>query len=125
MNLSAFSGGADLAVTKNWIQEIKKLLTVLHCTDEQRVLYATYRLMDKAERWWTTVKLLKEQRTILVAMSWCQFIEIFFDRYFPAIIREAKVEEFLNLTQGHLTIQQYLAKFIELSHFAPYIVPEG
>ncbi|XP_057975393.1 uncharacterized protein LOC131162814 [Malania oleifera] len=34
------------------------------------------------------------------------------------------MEELLNLMQGHLMVQQYVAKFTELSRFAPYIVPD-
>ncbi|XP_057954041.1 uncharacterized protein LOC131148343 [Malania oleifera] len=56
-------------------------------------------------------------------MTWSRFEEVFFDRYFSTTTREAKVEEFFNLTQRHRTVQQYVAKFIELSRFAPYIVP--
>ncbi|XP_057953965.1 uncharacterized protein LOC131148258 [Malania oleifera] len=56
-------------------------------------------------------------------MTWSWFKELFFNQCFPTTIREAKVKEFLNFTQGHLTVQQYTTKVIELSHFAPYIVP--
>ncbi|XP_057962330.1 uncharacterized protein LOC131153899 [Malania oleifera] len=94
MNPMTFSRGADPVVAENWMQEIDKILMVLHCTDEQRVLSATYKLT-----------------------------EIFFDHYFPATVREAKVAGFLKLTQGNLMVQQYVAKFIEDSRFAPYVVP--
>ncbi|XP_057962212.1 uncharacterized protein LOC131153770 [Malania oleifera] len=90
MNPLAFSGGADPAVTENWMQEIKKILKVLHCTDEQRVLYATYKHTNEAKRWWMTTRLLEEQRQVPVAMTWCRFKEIFSDRYFSATVREAK-----------------------------------
>ncbi|XP_057954089.1 uncharacterized protein LOC131148401 [Malania oleifera] len=69
------------------VREIEKILTMLHCIDEQRVLYATYKLIGAVERWWTAVKLLKEQRP------------------------------------GQLMVQQYTTKFIKLSRFAPYMVP--
>ncbi|XP_057972732.1 uncharacterized protein LOC131160871 [Malania oleifera] len=122
MNAQAFSRAVDPAVAKNWMQEIEKVLTVLHCTDEQRVLYAMYKLIGEAEIWWMAMKLLEEQRPILEPMTWSRFREIFFDRYFPSTIREVKVQEFLSLTQGSLTVQQYATKFIKLSRFAPYIV---
>ncbi|XP_057954119.1 uncharacterized protein LOC131148436 [Malania oleifera] len=34
------------------------------------------------------------------------------------------MEEFMNLTQGSLTVQQYAAKFQELSRFAPFMIPD-
>ncbi|XP_057951040.1 uncharacterized protein LOC131145879 [Malania oleifera] len=36
---------------------------------------------------------------------------------------EKKIEEFTNLTQGDITVAEYAAKFVELSHFAPFFVP--
>ncbi|XP_057972745.1 uncharacterized protein LOC131160887 [Malania oleifera] len=123
MNPPTFSGGADPIVAKNWILEIEKTLTVLYYIDDQGVLYATYKLMGDVERWWTTVRLLEEQRPVPIAMTWSRFKKVVFDRYFPATVRIAKVDEFLNLMQGHLIVQQYVANFIELSCFAPYIVP--
>jgi hypothetical protein len=44
--------------------------------------------------------------------------------YFPRIVREAKAREFMNLVQGSITIAQYAAKFIELSKFALYVIPD-
>ncbi|XP_057975310.1 uncharacterized protein LOC131162724 [Malania oleifera] len=124
MNPPTFSGGANLTIAENWVQEIEKILPVLHCADDQKVLYATYKFTGEAERWWTTMKLLEEQRFVLAIITWSRFKESFFDRYFSATIREAKVAKFLNLTQGNITVQQYAAKFIELSCFASYIVPD-
>ncbi|XP_057954103.1 uncharacterized protein LOC131148418 [Malania oleifera] len=106
------------------MQKIEKVLVVLQCTEEQRVLFATYKQIGEVERWWTAIKLLREQRAVPIAMTWFQFRELFFDRYFSATTRETKVEEFLNLKQGQQTVQQYAARFIELSRFVLYIVPD-
>ncbi|XP_057954132.1 pre-rRNA-processing protein SRD1-like [Malania oleifera] len=57
-------------------------------------------------------------------MTWSHFGEIFFKWYFPTTVRSAKALEFLYLTQGPLTVQQYASRFIELSRFAPYLVPD-
>jgi hypothetical protein len=41
---------------------------------------------------------------------------------FPQTIRQAKAQEFTDLVQGSMTVEEYVAKFIELSQFAPYLV---
>ena len=51
-------------------------------------------------------------------MTWAEFHELFMGKYFPATTRHAKVQEFLELKQGTMTVMEYLAKFIELSRFA-------
>ncbi|XP_057953934.1 uncharacterized protein LOC131148224 [Malania oleifera] len=61
-------GGTDLAVAKNRVKEIEKVLIVLQCTEEQRVLFVTYKLAREVKRWWNAVKLLEQQRTILSSL---------------------------------------------------------
>ncbi|XP_057975372.1 uncharacterized protein LOC131162790 [Malania oleifera] len=124
-------GGSDsdvvlCSVAHQVIAEIAQssIEQVLHCTDEQKVQYATFKLIGEAEQWWSAVKLLEEQRLVLVALTWGHFKEIFYDCYFLTSIRDAKMEEFLNLIQGHLTMPQYAAKFVELSRFAPFMIPD-
>ncbi|XP_057975375.1 uncharacterized protein LOC131162793 [Malania oleifera] len=111
-------------MTKDWVQDIEELLVVLHCTDEQRVQYTTFKLIGEGKRWWRAVKLVEDQRSGPSVTTWSYFREIFSDRYFPASTKEAKSKEFLNLTQWHLTVQQYRTKFVELSRFTPYMVSD-
>ncbi|XP_057961589.1 uncharacterized protein LOC131168476 [Malania oleifera] len=121
---SAFVGGTDPVRAENWIQEIEKILGVLNCTEKQKVTFATFKLAGEAERWWGSVKQMEEHRPIPIVLTWARFKELFFERYFPATMRNAKMEEFMNLTQGSLTVQQYAAKFQELSRFAPFVIPD-
>ncbi|XP_057975279.1 uncharacterized protein LOC131162690 [Malania oleifera] len=123
MNPTAFPGSANPIMAENWMQEIEKILSVLHCTNEQKVRYATFKLIGEVERWWSVVKLPEKQRLVPVALTWGHFKEILFDHYFLASAINAKMEEFLNLTQGQLTVPSYATNFVELSHFAPFIIP--
>ena len=57
-----FAGATDPMVVENWLLKMEKLLKVLHCTDSQKVEYATFALEGPAERWWAgTEVLLKEE----------------------------------------------------------------
>ncbi|XP_057975235.1 uncharacterized protein LOC131162644 [Malania oleifera] len=75
MSLPAFVGGADPIITKDWIQEMEELLIVLHCTDEQRVQYATFKLVGEVKRWWRLTKLVEEQRPGYSSIIWSHFRE--------------------------------------------------
>lgn len=44
------------------------------------------------------------------------------ERYFPHEKREVKVEEFTNLKQGNIRVEEYYFKFTVLSKYAPYLV---
>ena len=55
-------------------------------------------------------------------MSWEVLIRAFFDCNFPREKREAKVEEFINLCQGGMTVQEYSLKFTKFYKYAPSLV---
>ena len=50
-------------------------------------------------------------------MAWLNFENLFLNKYFEEASKDAKVEEFLELTQRSPTIAEYEAKFVELSLF--------
>ncbi|XP_057958621.1 uncharacterized protein LOC131151395 [Malania oleifera] len=98
-------------------------MIVLDSTDGQKVRYAAFKMTGDIKRWWLSVKLLEEQRLVKIALTWERFKELFFDRYFRFSIKEEKIEEFTNLTQGNMTVGEYAAKSMELSRFAPFLIP--
>ncbi|XP_057969581.1 uncharacterized protein LOC131158740 [Malania oleifera] len=121
---SAFVGSADQVHVENWIQEIENILDVLNYMENQKVTFATFKLAGEAVRWWVSVKKMEELRPIPIALTWARFKELFFEWYFLATVRNVKMEEFMNLTQESLTVQQYTAKFQELSRFDPFVIPD-
>ncbi|XP_057969573.1 uncharacterized protein LOC131158731 [Malania oleifera] len=120
----SFFGGADPVVAENWVRDIEDMLAVLLCIEEKKVPFVVFKLTGEAKCWWSSVRLLEEQRPKLVAVTWSHFRELFFKRYFPATIKKAKAVEFLYLTWGYMTVHQYAVRFIELSQFASYLVPD-
>ncbi|XP_057951059.1 uncharacterized protein LOC131145895 [Malania oleifera] len=122
MNPPAFIGGPDLVAVENWAQEIEEIMVVLDCTDEQKVCYAAFKMTGDVKCWWLSVKLLEEQKLVNISLTWQRFKELFFDRYFLLSIREENIKEFTNLTQGNMTIREYVEKFVELSRFGLFLI---
>ena len=50
------------------------------------------------------------------------FQTAFLERFFPRKMREAKVEEFINLKQGSMTVNEYSMKFLKLLSYATSLV---
>ena len=56
-------------------------------------------------------------------VTWERFAKLFCDKYLGESRLAGKVREFLSLRQGRMSVVKYTAKFDELAHFAPTIVP--
>ncbi|WMV19103.1 hypothetical protein MTR67_012488 [Solanum verrucosum] len=48
--------------------------------------------------------------------------KIFAVMFFPRELRKAKAQEFMNLRQGSMSVQEYGLKFTQLSRYAPHMV---
>ncbi|KAA0049950.1 ty3-gypsy retrotransposon protein [Cucumis melo var. makuwa] len=57
-------------------------------------------------------------------ITWEQFKESFYSKFFSTNVKYAKQQEFLNLEQGDMTVEQYDAEFDMLSRFAPDVVKD-
>jgi hypothetical protein len=124
-NPPTFAGETDLMVAENWLLKMEKLLKVLHYTDSQKVEYATFTLEGPAERWWAgTEVLLKEELGENARITWDKFKEVFNETYFPEVVSDRKAREFFDLVQGSMTVEEYAVKFIDLSRFAPHLIPD-
>jgi hypothetical protein len=53
------------------------------------------------------------------AIMWQEFIDAFHDYHILDGIIEIKEEEFRNLRQGSMTVNQYIQKFTKLARYAP------
>ena len=65
-----------------------------------------------------TKRLLKDQGPI----TWRQFKEAFYKKYFPDSVMRQKMGEFVCLEQEEMAMAQYEAKFTELTLFAPQLI---
>ncbi|XP_027348092.1 uncharacterized protein LOC113859547 [Abrus precatorius] len=69
------------------------------CTDEEKVTY-----------------IVRQQLEVETThIGWPIFCRCFLEKYFPEDIRRKREKEFLNLRQGRMSIDEYAAKFNELS----------
>ena len=51
-------------------------------------------------------------------MTWAEFHDLFMGKYFPDTAHHAKDLEFLELKHVTMTVLEYVARFMELAHFA-------
>lgn len=103
--------------------QLEEIFEVVNCDGEKKVLFATFMLKGEAKHWWRATRgtlPLEDGQPV----TWDVFLGAFWGNYFPTNVCKKKELEFIELTQGNLTILQYKAKFMELAHFTPHIVAD-
>ncbi|XP_030442425.2 uncharacterized protein LOC115664665 [Syzygium oleosum] len=117
-----FSGTGDPEEAESWIDELQKIFELLRCSEEEKVNLALFQLQGNASHWWKAMK-----ETVFsenTAVTWNAFVETFNGKYFSECARDKKMQEFLQLRQNNLTVDQYEAKFAQLSRYAPRLIED-
>ncbi|WMV25631.1 hypothetical protein MTR67_019016 [Solanum verrucosum] len=123
MNPPEFLGSQTGEDPQNFLDEIKKIFEVIQVTGNDRVELASYQLKDVAHIWYTQWK--DNMGTDAAPITWEGFSKSFLDRFFLIELREARAQEFMNLRQGNMTVQEYGLKFNQLSRYAPHMVADS
>ena len=84
----SFEGTTDPLIAKGWIEELEKKFRIMACPYQQRVDCAIYMLTGEAAHWWKMAD--KIYRTEENPISWSKFKEIFYEKYFPTAIKDAR-----------------------------------
>lgn len=58
-------------------------------------------------------------------VEWEEFATNFLDRFFLFELKEAKVQEFINLKQGNMSVKEYSLKITQLARYAPNMVVDN
>ncbi|KAL0546911.1 hypothetical protein IC582_016830 [Cucumis melo] len=103
-----------------WLSSLETIFRYMKCPEDQKIKCAVFMLTDRGTAWWeTTERMLGGD---VSQITWQQFKESFYAKFFSASLRDAKRQEFLNLEQGDMTVEQYDAEFDMLSRFAPEMI---
>ncbi|KAL0561545.1 hypothetical protein IC582_001979 [Cucumis melo] len=103
-----------------WLSSLETIFRYMKCPEDQKVQCAVFMLTDRGTAWWETIEGMLGGDVSQI--TWQQFKESFYAKFFSASLRDAKRQEFLNLEQGDMTVEQYDAEFDMLSRFAPEMI---
>ncbi|GAU44259.1 hypothetical protein TSUD_400050 [Trifolium subterraneum] len=121
---SFFVGGFNPDGAVKWVEEVEIIFDAMECANENKLALGTYVLREYANQWWKNAKLRLGDRGVVI--TWEMFKREFFDKYFPADVKNKKVVEFMKLEQGNMSVAEYAAKFESLCAFSPhYNTPEA
>ena len=111
-----YDGSGDPEAAWLWLDRVNKVYGVMGYTNEQRVLFSSFLIEDRAKDWWDVL-----ERRYPNGISWDQFQQEFTDRFFPQSHKDSKIEEFFKLEQKNMIVSEYEKKFSELVILVPYI----
>lgn len=103
-----------------WLSSVERIFHYMKCPDNQKVQCAVFLLRERAAIWWLSVERMLGGN--VNQFTWDQFKESFYAKFFPASLRDDKRQEFIDLKQGQMTLEEYDYEFDILSLFAPELV---
>ncbi|KAA0056703.1 gag protease polyprotein [Cucumis melo var. makuwa] len=120
-NPTTFDGSLeDPTRAQLWLSSLETIFRYMKCPEDQKVQCAVFMLTDRGTAWWETTE--RMLGCDVSQIKWQQFKESFYAKFFSASLRDAKRQEFLNLEQGDMTVEQYDTEFDMLSRFAPEMI---
>ena len=105
------------------MDEVHNILVAMGDTNSKKAKLASNQLKDVAQTW---CKMWQDSRALgRVPVTWELFKTSFMGRFFHREVRDAKVEEFINLRQVSMTVREYSLKFVKLSRYATSLVSKS
>jgi hypothetical protein len=102
--------------TDDWLKSIEKKLQVVQYNNREEVLLASHQLSGPVADWWDAyVKAYEKPKSI----NWTEFRAALHAHYVPQGVIKLKKKEFQDLKQGSMSMNEYVTKFTQLSHYAP------
>ena len=95
MNLPVYFGPSTNKGPQDIVDEVHKILCVMGLNEEEKVEFAIYQLKDVAQVWYNMS--VDGRKPGEVPITWDILNTAFLEKFFPKELREAKVEEFINL----------------------------
>ena len=113
-----FKGAATPTEAEEWLEEVETILDALRTEEDDKMIFTEFLLHGEARQWW---KMEREKKTG-GDHTWKEFQGLFLRRYFPISVHERKRKEFLNLTQGCMSVLEYDKEFNKLARFAEGLI---
>jgi hypothetical protein len=110
-----FSHAMEPMDADDWLKSMEKKLQVVQCNNHEKMLLASLQLSGPAADWWDAYMEAHEEPK---SINWPEFRATFRAHHVPQGVIKLK-KEFQDLKQGSMSVNEYVAKFTQLSCYAP------
>src|SRR3954462_2580104 len=101
----------------DWLRSIERKLDTAHVAPDDRVIFVVYFLEGAAFQWWENYVAMQPDGHVV---TWQEFCVAFRGYHILDELMESKKEEFCNLSQGEMSIHEYVREFTRLARYAQY-----
>ena len=101
------------------MKKVQRIFAYMKLENNEKIACAVNQLEREALYWWEYVVMAEGEENA----TWTFFVDSFREKYLGEAQLSGKIQEFMNLKQGKMTVTEYVTKFTELARFAPTIVP--
>src|SRR3954471_23957500 len=115
LNPPVFRCSSEPLEADDWIRSIERKLDAAHVAPDDRVIFAAYFLEGAAAEWWENYVAMQPDGHVV---TWQEFRDAFRGYHLLDELMERKKEEFCNLTQGEMSIHEYVREFNHLARYA-------
>ncbi|XP_058783883.1 uncharacterized protein LOC131658628 [Vicia villosa] len=116
MNPPEFHGGLDPIKAHEWVASVEGIFEIVHCSEANKVVFASHLLKGPAMRWWKSASALMTIQE--VPKEWDNFKTTFMEKYFPSSLGTKKELEFQQLRQENMSVATYAKKFEILAAYS-------
>ena len=106
--------------TQEFLDGVNKVLSAMGVTSREKEGFTSYQLRDVSQISYTQLNDNRPEELGPIELE--KFKKAFIGKYFPRERRKVKVEEFINLKQGKMSVEEYSLKFSILYRYAPSLV---
>jgi hypothetical protein len=112
-----FSQAVEPMDADDCLKSVENNLQVVQRNNREKVLLASHQLSSPASGWWDAYVEVHEETE---SINWSEFRATFHAHHVPQAVIKLKTEEFQDLKQGSISVNVYITKFTQLSHYAPH-----
>nr|XP_009785552.1 PREDICTED: uncharacterized protein LOC104233801 [Nicotiana sylvestris] len=120
LNPPEFTGTDQREDLQDFIDHLHMIIRVMHATEKEAVKLSAFRLRDIAIFWYEGWE--KSRGRYAPPTIWEKFSDVFLDLYLSREIRQTRLNQFLALKQGNMSVREYNLRFDSLERYAPSIV---
>ncbi|XP_069143501.1 uncharacterized protein [Solanum lycopersicum] len=116
--LIAITRDVTMKANLNMMPRVVEKILTYRLTDSEKAELASYQLRDVSQIWYTQRKDNRPEGSGHI--EWDEFKEAFLGMYFLRERRQIKMEKFINLKKGNMSVAEYSLKFSTLSSCGKY-----